>query len=429
MSKYFIMNKDNPVASFDFVLTDLSIYVVRNIKAIDTLPFGQTVNTLSNWISSRFAAKHRTHLSDYLKSIGCCTTKGFIDLTYGLSIVDTFWIKPEDSLLVWNDVSLYRNDFDEVVQHLAFDGTGLYGKQMSTTSPEFGTNGNFDKCWVRENNKIYMLKRGTSWASNGGLEPYCEVLASQVFYKMHAGILYDLVQFRGYAASKCELFTSEDYQYVPISAFPLVSKELPDVLDFYNKTLGSDEALRKMLICDAITLNTDRHLGNFGFLCNTETNEIVKAAPGFDYNLSMMPYIVNDEFMNLDAVISKFTPCLGGDFIRTSKALLTSEIREDLLKLQGIELQLDCDDNFTESRLHYMTDIVNQRIDKILYNRVESYAPLKVEGISNLYKYRLQNGFTDDEKWYREEQPRLFKAFGCKHLDELEQEIVVLLKD
>ena len=76
-----------------------------------------------------------------------------------------------------------------------------------------------------------------------------------------------------------------------------------------------------------------------------------------------------------------------------------------------------------------MTDIVNQRIDKILYNRVESYAPLKVEGISNLYKYRLQNGFTDDEKWYREEQPRLFKAFGCKHLDELEQEIVVLLKD
>lgn len=423
------MNKDNPVASFDFKREVSGEHIPVNFNITGILPVGFNNMNIGNWVLSRFAAKHRVHLSEYLNSIGALDAKGFIDLTFGVSIVDTFWIKPFNSPLTWNAVSLYRNEFDEVVQHLAFDGTGLYGEQMSTTSPEFGTNGNFDKCWVRENNKIYMLKRGTSWASNGGLEPYCEVLASQVFYKMHAGILYDLVQFRGYAASKCELFTSEDYQYVPVSSLYAGLRSTNSIVDYYNKTLGSDEALRKMLICDAITLNTDRHLGNFGFLCNTETNEIVKAAPGFDYNLSMMPYIVNDEFMNLDAVISKFTPWLGGDFIKVSKALLTSEIREDLLKLQGIELQLDCDDNFTESRLHYMTDIVNQRIDKILYNRVESYTPLKVEGISNLYKYRLQNGFTDDDKWYREEQPRLFKAFGCKHLDELEQDIVVLLKD
>ena len=430
MNRYLIMNKDKPIASFDFVKTALDEgHIPNNFNITGKLPIGFDNSTIGNWVLGRFAAKHRIHLSNYLRSIGILDAKGFIDLTYGVSIVDTFWVKPFESNVTWNDVSLFRNNFDEVVQHLAFDGTGLYGEKMSTTSPEFGTNGNFDKCWIREDNGIYMLKRGTDIASNSGLEPYCEVLASQVFDKMHSGIKYELVSYRGKTASKCELFTNEDTQYVPFGALYVGTNAIRNYLQYYDDVLGDSNSLRRLIICDAITLNTDRHLGNFGFLCDTETNAIVKAAPGFDYNLSMMPYVTNDEFANLDKTVSKFKPYLGTDFIPNARALMTSDIRDDLLKLQGIELQLACDDKFSESRLRYMTDIVNQRIDMILHDKVESYVPLKVEGLSNLYKYRLQNGFTDDDKWYTEEQPRLFKVFGCKHLDELEREVAVLLRD
>lgn len=57
------------------------------------------------------------------------------------------------------------------IAKIAFEG-GLYGKEFTTTSPEFGTSGSFAKCWVKEDDGIYLLKRGSEGARNAGLEPY-----------------------------------------------------------------------------------------------------------------------------------------------------------------------------------------------------------------------------------------------------------------
>ena len=49
----------------------------------------------------------------------------------------------------------------------------------------------------------------------------------------------------------------------------------------YYKTLGAEfeKALNDMLIFDALIFNTDRHYGNFGFLIDSHTNEIIAPAP------------------------------------------------------------------------------------------------------------------------------------------------------
>ena len=60
----------------------------------------------------------------------------------------------------WEDVSLYRNPFNEVISLAAFAGD-LSGDSFSSTSPEFGTDGRFAKCWVRENDDIFLLKSGS----------------------------------------------------------------------------------------------------------------------------------------------------------------------------------------------------------------------------------------------------------------------------
>ena len=39
---------------------------------------------------------------------------------------------------------------------------------------------------------------------------------------------------------------------------------------------------------DALILNTDRHLGNFGFLFDNQTMEVKTAAPIFDHNRSLL---------------------------------------------------------------------------------------------------------------------------------------------
>lgn len=75
-------------------------------------------------------------------------------------------MKRADEELAWSDVSLYRNPFDDVIARIAFDGTGMYGRENSPASPEFATSGSFAKCWIREGEDISLLKRGSEGYAN-----------------------------------------------------------------------------------------------------------------------------------------------------------------------------------------------------------------------------------------------------------------------
>ena len=48
---------------------------------------------------------------------------------------------------------------------------------LSSTSPEFGTDGYYAKCWVRENDGIYLYKSGSDTYE---IEPLSEFLACQL---------------------------------------------------------------------------------------------------------------------------------------------------------------------------------------------------------------------------------------------------------
>ena len=62
------------------------------------------------------------HITELLERYNCNDLEGFLNVTHALSLNDTFWVKPETSPLKWDDVSLYRNEFDELVAAAAFDG-------------------------------------------------------------------------------------------------------------------------------------------------------------------------------------------------------------------------------------------------------------------------------------------------------------------
>ena len=42
----------------------------------------------------------------------------------------------------------YLMNKKEKIAKMAFEG-GLHGRHLSTTSPEYGTDGSFAKCWIR----------------------------------------------------------------------------------------------------------------------------------------------------------------------------------------------------------------------------------------------------------------------------------------
>lgn len=420
-----LMNKDKAVATFE-ISKVMGSEIATCLTILDKLPIGCREGLgFTEWVKNRYAAKHRSHLAGYLNIMSADTMSGFIKLTHSISINDTYWIKEDHENLTWSQVSPYTNNFDEVIQHLSFDGVGLQGVHLSSTSPEFGTNGAYEKCWVRENNGIYLYKRGTEGFSNAGLEPYSEFLASQIFVKMKAGIPYDVVKYRGRIASKCKLFTNENIGFAPYTVLNPIHNSMLEILEFFSN-LGCEESFKRMLVCDAITFNTDRHHGNFGCLYNTDTQELLSMAPCFDYNLSLFPMEVNDAFVDVSSFIGKYTPKIGDSFIEVARGSLTPAIRADLINLKGFKYEYDGDDKFTKDRVDWLTSLSNQQINHILgTTNVYMYTSPNKTCVSNIYKYRMKNHLTEEQ--FQEDVPRLMKVFGINHMSELEEKIADLL--
>ena len=129
---YTLINKETPLC--DFVIEgEGELELCKIVKTFSPLPFW--CENIDSWVAERSAAKHRTHVNRILELCGGKTKSGFIALTHCLSLTDTLWVKSERENVTWKDVNLYENKFDEVISKLSFDGNGLFGMQMSTTSP------------------------------------------------------------------------------------------------------------------------------------------------------------------------------------------------------------------------------------------------------------------------------------------------------
>ena len=298
------------------------------------------------------------------------TKSGFIALTHCLSLTDTLWVKSDHENSTWAQVNLYENRFDEVVSKLSFDGNGLFGVQMSTTSPELTTDGAYDKCWLNESDGIHLIKTGSEGARNTGLEPYGEVLASQVFERICThSVKYTFRRFDGKVVSDCKLFTNQDYGYRPIALFYKEKLTLPKLLEIY-RDFGCEDDFRRMIVADCITLNCDRHFGNFGFLVNNKNFERTVLNPCFDFNMAFVRFDfgknTDGQKVDFDEYLSKRGPVIGSDYVAPARAILTPEIKKCVEEIRETLLTVPCDEKFTERRLEQMNMIKKVQCERIL---------------------------------------------------------------
>lgn len=432
---YQLMNKDREVGRFDIISGDMGNTYPFECHNPEWLPIGFTY--IEKWIEDRKASKHNAHLRKIMRDCGCEKTEGFIRLTHAASINDTFWIRNEKEDISWKKVSFYRNPFDETISRLAFEGLGLYGIQISSTSPELSTEGSFRKCWVREDDgNIYLYKRGSSGARNAGLEPYGEILAAEfarAFLKEQA-VPYNLIQFHGDIASRCPLFTDERYGYVPASRFPVNHASPQALIQFYEQC-GSEDQFRKMLILDAVTFNVDRHPGNHGMLIDNDTLKSVCMAPIFDLNMAMLPYIEEDDMMQIGTKLEEYGPRIGEDFTRIGQQAMTPQIRKSLIGLKGFEFSFRGDERFPEKRVHFLESLVNRQIEALLSRDILYTKDIFVPEIPSFptkesityskphYSVEPQNRMFSCPKQYETEAQDLFskispsRLFSCYDLE------------
>lgn len=372
---FYLMNKDIIVADFDKKKDKWNLS-----HQYAELPLGKF--EVNSWLEDRKAYRHNRHLKQLMIDCGCETTEGFLKITHAASINDSFWIKAENEEAAWDDISFYRNDFNETISKLAFEGLGLYGLQMSSTSPELTTDGSFRKCWKKENGEIYLYKRGISGAYNAGLEPYCEALASEIIHKADpTSVQYSVLKLHGETATRCKVFTNEEIGFVPLRKLVDPGITLDELLDFFDR-LDCREQFQRMLVLDAVTFNVDRHLGNIGVLVVNDTQKPLGIAPNFDFNLSMLPYVIKDEFEQIGTKLLDYGPAIGNDFTRIGQKMLTSEIRRVLINLQGFQFTFRGNKDFEPSRVRILETMVDKQIHAILKGDIlytkDVFVPAKI---------------------------------------------------
>ena len=359
--EYVLMNRELPMLRFTCERNAFDEPEFMEDEWLTELrPIGY--GRLGDFLAQRQAPKHRKHIKELLERYNCDDLEGFLRVTHALSLNDTLWVKDADSDLCWDSVSLYQNEFDRLVSEAAFDGV-ISESDLSSTSPEFGTDGYYAKGWVRDEDGIWLYKSGSGLHV---IEPVSEFLVSQLAQCICPNaVQYDLALYHDKLVSKCPLFTTEAVGLAKAGAVFHGEQTIPRLLD-YCQTLSSDSDFRRMCVLDAITLNPDRHYGNFGFLFDNQTMALVGMAPVFDNNRALFPELDEPALAAPDWYIDHCRPKLGRDFIITARGLLTDEIRADLEKLRNFQFKNHSEIPISENRLELLSSLVQRQISLVL---------------------------------------------------------------
>ena len=391
---YLLKNKDKAVLQFEVETLEVlspvsntkeSIQAIKDICVLDSglLPRGfkdDISNTqLATWIKDRKIPKNRRFVENVIATYNSDNKEllmDYIDVSLGLSLNDTFWIIPSNKDYQWKDYNLYDNAFSEALQRASF-GEELLKINGLTTSPEYTTNGVLKKCWHREGQNIYLYKSSSQEYANGGKEAYSEYYMAQIAEMMEFNYVpYDLKIFHNELVSSCLIFTNADEGYVPI--FQVFEdekwKNLQGIeLINYIAEYYSIESLQDMLVFDALIMNKDRHLGNFGMIIDNNTNRILKPAPIFDNGCSMLNYLTLNELQKISDLQVKTTSYFSFTFDEQLRLFVQPRHIPNLKKLQSFYFKRHSKYNLDEEWLQPLEKYIQQRATKAL-SFIESHS-------------------------------------------------------
>lgn len=364
-----LKHRDTEVLRFEWIEPEGVRIVSVNEAATRFLPLdlhGQATDEgLWRWLRHRIVPKHRNYIQEMLLKLGVSYgVRSIIEVSKGLSLNDVHWVCDDASHAHWRTVNLYENPFSKTMAVLAFTGFGRQGSHAKTppeTSPEFSTNGMLAKCWRRTEAGIMLYKSGSEHFANAGFEPYSEYYAAQIAEVLgYAYVPYGLERFKGRLCSTCPLFTSEKIGFIPAGRLVSTAEAV------------SDPRFAEIFFFDALICNTDRHLGNFGYLIDNDTNEIVGAAPIFDNGYGLFSLALdrpkdprNHEWDDLRKYACKIGPSLYLPWLAFPGGV-TSAMKAAAMRLKGFRFKRHPHYNLSVSRLQKLEEFLQNRATKIV---------------------------------------------------------------
>ena len=379
-----LKHRDTEVLRFDWVKPFGVKNVEVNSAAEQFLPlaFREQVRKdpdslqrwLEEWLRYRTPPLKRRGIGDMLRYLGFYEDdpswmRNLITFSRGLSLNDVHWVVKDDSTEKWATSNLYDNPFSTAVASMAFTGEKRTSVRDASTSPEYSTNGNLRKCWRRLNGQVLLYKGGGhddggffEHRNAVGYEPLSEYYAAQIAAAMKLPhVPYDLAQYKHRLCSTCPLFTSDKTGF--LAARYVLNRD----------QAHEDVRFADIFFFDAIIFNTDRHLGNFGFLVDNDSNELAGLAPIFDNGYGLFSQAISEEtqdneFKDLRKFLARVEPKLYKHWLDIPGGV-TDEMIDRLVGLGKFEFKSHPDFIMPDKRLEVSQYFLQNRIAKIIRYR------------------------------------------------------------
>ena len=321
MKDYLFLNGDKVLFEFqhDYTLTGNEYYMGNLYSDMSELPFsmqlhGYNAQSLATWVKLRIISTGRHHMEAVLGAIKLKNKFDILVYCHGLSLNDTYWIKEKNDSIIFENINLYDNPFDNTLGWIAFTGVSSnISRNLST--PELTTNGMLPKYWQRcSDGNIILVKSGCKTEYGYSGEPYSEVIASIISKKIDINVIeYEIGKRNNKTVSISKLFTNKQYGLVTIYEYMSFIYGNSDELLFKNcissiyDVLGTLEPFYDMCFFDWLIMNDDRHKNNWGFLVNNKTRKIENFAPIWDNGMSLFWSAREIDFPNAYEYASYFS--------------------------------------------------------------------------------------------------------------------------
>lgn len=344
---------------------------------------------MEDWLTSR-CVNNRKHIQKLYEALNLSNEADKVIYSYGLSLNDSFWIKRlDDKTITWKDINLYDNKFSYEIAQLSFLGISETNSEtFNRLSPEPTTPGMVDKFWERRDDGVYLIK--------GDICP--DYISEEIAYNIATylginSIHYSVELRKDKPVSICKLFTTKEIGLLPASR---VAKMLNSSNSYNRFTTRAKEknisleGIQDMFILDFVIANIDRHLNNWAFSINNNTQEILGLTPIYDNGFSFFAQTVNEDHLRKWSDEIKDRGLFWRSFNRKYLDLLETETIEKYLpKIKTIKDNIDFEYSFRVNmkeiyRIKYIKGWIRYAIQELeteLVKREQSQNPYKLNTV------------------------------------------------
>ena len=326
MQRFTLYNNDTAVARFD-----VNYGTVVSFEALlpELLPMqlrNATADTFTLWLQNRSidlnTFQHRQLASELL---GTRDKTAIAIVTHMYSVTDTFTCFAEGEFQPRASLCDPESQNDIATFILVSSDTSL--NKAARVTPNASTDGSFTKTWRYENGQWWLYKLQSEEATRSEVEISSALRTCG----------WDAAEYRYAEGSKTRVkslnFVGPGEFFEPYDSFRYrFTDRSDDDRVIYNNLAslgkGIEDAWIKILLADALFMNTDRHMRNFGVIRSAETGRVLRLAPNFDNNQA---YMANPGMSYSDAMLKNFIQDHG-----EHKALLQALV-ESCEKLQYLE--------------------------------------------------------------------------------------------